>query len=205
MTAVRAVEQSHGILTAQRAGTWVNGSGGALMADYLPEEHVPSMFGDCANAGSFGANGTAVPVEGGYRVTGAGVASGCHNATFFAEAEGYRGRAPRMLPNGAPDIQIMMMPASECRIIDMWTSAGTARDGVHDFEAQDVSCRGADTCRSSACASRRRNRASRGYATNFFAMQGPLMAGVALGIARDAIESFRELVGRRRSPRGGGS
>ena len=45
-------------------------------------------------------------------------------------------------------------------------------------------------------------RASRAYATNFFAMQGPLLSAVALGIARDALESFYDLANEK-TPRGG--
>ena len=202
-TAVRAVEQ---VSQYDGAAGWnlVIGSGGALMADYLPEEHVPVVFGDWANAGSFGANGTAVPVEGGYRVTGRwGFASGCHNATFFAGGcRIIENGAPRLLPNGAPDIQIMMMPSSECRIIDTWTSAGLRGTGSHDFEAQDVFVPLGRHVSFFGMREPAPKRASRGYATNFFAMQGPLLAAVALGIARDAIESFRELA-TAKTPRGG--
>ena len=92
-TAVRAVE-----LVSQFDGAagWnlVIGCGGALMADYLPEEHVPVVFGDWTIAGSFGANGQAIPVEGGYRVSGRwGFASGCHSASFLGgRLSGHRGR-----------------------------------------------------------------------------------------------------------------
>jgi alkylation response protein AidB-like acyl-CoA dehydrogenase len=138
-SAVRVVEE----LSRQDGATGWNatiGIGGALMADYLPEEHARTVFGDGPAAGSFGGTGKAVPVEGGYRVSGRwGFASGCHNAPWFAAGcPIFDDGTMRTLPSGAPDIQIMFMPASECRIIDTWTSVGLRGTGSHDIEAADV-------------------------------------------------------------------
>jgi alkylation response protein AidB-like acyl-CoA dehydrogenase len=182
----------------------VIGAGGALMADYLPEEHAAQTFGIGTVAGSFGANGTAVPVEGGYRVTGRwGFASGCHSATFFAGGSRIvEDGSPRLMASGAPDIQIMIMPASECRIIETWDSTGLRGTGSHDFEAQDVFVPLGRHVSFLGMREPAEARASRAYAASFFAQQGPLLSSVALGIAQDALESFRDLA-TAKTPRGG--
>jgi alkylation response protein AidB-like acyl-CoA dehydrogenase len=180
------------------------GIGGALMADYLPEEHARTVFGGGPAAGSFGGTGQAIPVEGGYRVSGRwGFASGCHNAPWFAAGcPIIEDGAPRLLPSGAPDVQIMFMPAAECSILDTWTSVGLRGTGSHDIEAQDVFVPEGRHVSFLGMRQPAAERPSRAYATSFFANQGPLLSAVALGIAREALDAFKELA-TAKTPRGG--
>jgi alkylation response protein AidB-like acyl-CoA dehydrogenase len=201
--AVRVIEE----ISRQDGGTGWNaciGIGGALMAEYLPEEHAAAVFGDGVAAGSFAPGGQAVPVDGGYCVTGQWpFASGCHNATSFAAGCFVsEGDGTRLMVNGVPDVRIFFMPAKECSIVDTWTSVGLRGTGSHDIAAQDVFVPEGRFVSFPGMRQPPPERAARAYATSFFANQGPLLSAVALGIGRCALESFKELA-TAKTPRGG--
>jgi hypothetical protein len=71
-------------------------------------------------------SGQAHVVEGGFRVTGRwSLVSGCELASWMVlwsvvHADG----KPRVPPTGGPEIRFMLLPASQCEIIDTWTVGG---------------------------------------------------------------------------------
>jgi alkylation response protein AidB-like acyl-CoA dehydrogenase len=170
------------------------GTEGSAFAAYLPQETARELFAPAHTvvAGSFQPKGVATPVAGGYRVSGVWpLASGCAHATLVVgvcrvmEAGG-----ARTDPNGVPDLQVCVMPASECEILDTWYSAGLRGTGSSDFRVTDAFVP-QDRCFSLA----------QGPAAEPGSLYGaPLpvlfalpVSAVGLGIARAAIEAFLEL------------
>jgi indole-3-acetate monooxygenase len=118
-------------------------SNSSLPAGYLPSAAARHIYGDdplLVTGGTWPPLGQAVPVDGGYRVTGRWpFASGCHHTRWL---EGgcriiEEGR-PRLEANGSPVVRILYLPASSCEILDTWDTSGLRGTGSHDFTAQDV-------------------------------------------------------------------
>ena len=87
------------------------------------------------------------PDDGGYRVSGRWpFASGCEHCRLADGRLRRRGRRrPRMLPNGMPDVRLLLAPAAEFTIHDTWHVIGPARHRQPRHRA-----RGAITSRPSA-------------------------------------------------------
>jgi alkylation response protein AidB-like acyl-CoA dehydrogenase len=176
-------------------------SGSGVFADYLPESTARDMLGVGQHGivgGSF-ATGRAQPVEGGFRVSGRWpFASGCHYLTWFvACCVVMDGDQPRTLEGGAPDIQLVFMPAAACQIIDTWRSAGMRGTGSHDFSVDDVFVPAERTFPFVKLLTGPDVRPSTAYPWPFVNLETPPMAAIGLGIARDAIESFKVLAARK--------
>jgi alkylation response protein AidB-like acyl-CoA dehydrogenase len=172
------------------------GSLSGAFADYLPEAAAFEIFADgSVSVGSFAPTGQAVAVDGGYRVSGKwAFTSGCQNADWlmggFMLMDGGR---PKSRPDGRPELRIMFLPKAQCEILDTWHTVGMRGTGSHDFRVEDVFVPADrefsfwDLGRGPA------ERQSRAYVQPFLPhIGGPVMAAVSLGIARDAIESFKD-------------
>jgi alkylation response protein AidB-like acyl-CoA dehydrogenase len=129
MTFIRVVEE---LSRFDGAAGWnvMIGAEGSAFAAYLPEETAHELFAPAHTvvAGSFQPKGDAIPVEAGYRVSGIWpLASGCAHATLMVGAcrVTEAGRA-RSGPNGEPERQVFVIPASECEVIDTWYSGSNA-------------------------------------------------------------------------------
>lgn len=173
------------------------GSQGGLFADYLPEAEARAIYdgGDTIAAGNFGPMGQAIPVDGGYRMTGRWpFASGCRHANWLVGGclimeDG----KPRTNADGAPVIQLMLVPASEGRIIDTWQTGGLRGTGSHDIEVNDIFVPAERGFSFAQLMRGAEHRESRGYPQPFNLLAGVGMAALALGIARDALDSFKQL------------
>ncbi|TMQ14012.1 MAG: hypothetical protein E6J91_16920 [Deltaproteobacteria bacterium] len=114
----------------------------AYMMVALPEEGVREIFAErrAVVVGGGFPPAQAVPVSGGYRVTGqAGFASGAHLATWvFAFAMIVENGEPRFGPDGMPSMLIAVMRRSECELLDTWHTLGLRSSGSHDFKYTDV-------------------------------------------------------------------
>ena len=127
------------------AAAWVamTGSTTGILMGWLAESAASSILADdpdAAFAGVFAPTGMAVPVAGGYRVTGRwGYGSGSHNARWLmGGAVVPTEEGPRMLPSGGPEIRSCFFPAAEVEILDTWHVSGLRGTGSHDFVANDV-------------------------------------------------------------------
>ena len=134
---------------------------GTLVALALPPEGIERIFGhgpDVIFAGSAGVGqgATAVPVPGGYRVTGRWrYGSGCVGADWLTG--GCRvvdgdGGAPRLRPDGQPEVRRAYFPPEQCQILDTWHVAGLRGTGSHDWAVEDVFVPDALTQRSDCAA-----------------------------------------------------
>lgn len=112
-----------------------NGAGMSRIGGYLPLDVVRSWFADpqAFVASATGAVGTAVEVEGGYRVSGRWpFGSGAHHATRFMGLASVKG------PDGKDGPSLCCyFDRSEVRVHDTWFVSGLRGTGSCDFEVED--------------------------------------------------------------------
>jgi alkylation response protein AidB-like acyl-CoA dehydrogenase len=111
---------------------------GAWFSDAGAQE----VFGDpdAILGGAFFPPRRAVPVEGGYRVTGqTPFVSGAHQCRWFVGlANIFDSDAPRVAENGETVTLLTACPAHEARILDTWHTLGMRGTGSHDVVMTDV-------------------------------------------------------------------
>jgi alkylation response protein AidB-like acyl-CoA dehydrogenase len=77
--------------------------------------------------------GRAVPVEGGYRVTGRWQWSTC-----ITQADWINAMVNIETPDGPPRMGMLLIPARDVRIIDTWDTIGMRATGTHDVAVDDL-------------------------------------------------------------------
>jgi indole-3-acetate monooxygenase len=123
---------------------WVTMIGGcyATFGGMLPPAAATEIYGNAEtiSAGAFRPNGTAVEVEGGYRVTGRWPqgSGACHANWFLGGAVIVRDGAPVIGPSGMPLMREFWFPAADVHVIDTWTSTGLRGTASHDYEVAEV-------------------------------------------------------------------
>jgi len=170
---------------------WLVGNGGGMsrVAGYLPEPVARAWFKDphAFVASATGALGTAVPVKGGFRVSGRWpFGSGAHHATHFMglctvdDADG-----------GMPSEPLCCYFAREhVAILDTWHVSGLRGTGSCDFEVRDLVVASEHT---HAFLDHRPTQPGLLYRMPAMSVFAWTVAVVPLGIARGAIEAFAEL------------
>jgi alkylation response protein AidB-like acyl-CoA dehydrogenase len=161
------------------------GASSGLMAGFLSDDVARTVYGpeDAATCGVVAPTGKAVPVAGGFRVSGRWTfGSGCQHSTWIMGGTLVNGE---VLPSGAPDVRSMLFHVSEIRIIDTWDTSGLRGTGSHDFVADDVFV---PAERSFSLLSGRH--ALPAYRSAFFGGLAAGVAAVTIGIARAAIDAF---------------
>ena len=141
---------------------------------------------DVITANSTRAAGRADVVDGGYRVNGRwSLVSGCELGAWMvllcAVREGEQPRGTRF----------MLVSAADCEIIDTWTVGGLRGTGSHDVAVRDLfvsDAFGSGFFDPYVLTEPR-------YRLPAFSRVIPGLGGMALGIARSAIESFKEIAG----------
>lgn len=159
----------------------------------LPAETARTIHAAPAiiTANSTRASGRARLVEGGYRVSGRwALVSGCHLASWLVLlAVVDDGDKPRLTAAGAPETRFMLVPASECRIIDTWTVSGLRGTGSHDVVVDDRFVPQGHT----ASFTDPYVLADPRYRIPPFSKVIPGLGAMALGIACNAIETLIEI------------
>ncbi|MEO8687980.1 MAG: acyl-CoA dehydrogenase family protein [Solirubrobacteraceae bacterium] len=168
-----------------------------LLAGYLPEESARAIYAEPGTmvAGVFAPKGRASPEPGGFRVSGRWpFASGCRHAGWLMGGCVVvdDGGAPRMLPNGMPDVRLMLAPAEEFTIHDTWHVIGLRATGSHDIELADVHV---PADRSASVFSDAPVQAGPLYAFPLFGLLALAISAVCLGIARGALDDLVALAG----------
>ncbi len=171
-----------------------NGNTHWTAAQLSPEAaHAIHDDPEVITANSTRPSGQAHVVDNGYRVTGRwSLVSGCELASWMVLwAVIHEGGKPRMMSTGGPEIRFMLLPASQCEIIDTWTVGGLRGTGSHDVAVDNVFVPEA-------------------FASGFFdpyvlpepryrvpafCRVIPGLGAMALGIARTAIETLKEIAG----------
>ena len=181
------------IAKADASAAWClnQASGCSMTAAYLEPAAAREIFGGPRGILAWGPGpGTAQVVKGGYRVTASwSFASGSHNATWLGchvpvfEAD----RTQRHNPDGSPIIRTMLFPKSNAQMTDIWRVIGLKGTGSDRFSVEDLfvtqqhsATRDDDT------------RREQGLLYRFSSLQlyAAGFAGVAMGIARSALDAF---------------
>lgn len=136
--------------------------------------------------------GLATVVPGGYRITGRwAFASGCHHADWMiANGRIVENGELRKTPQGNVGLFSFLIPPSEVTLLDTWYTTGMRGTGSHHFEAEDVFV---PEERMFSTMSPRPYQESPLYRAMITIPWCANIAGVAIGIARDAIDTFLEL------------
>ena len=139
-TMVRVLEE---LAVADGSTSWAVGigCGTSIISAAMPEATARDVFKPrVVTGGAQAPNGRAVPVDGGFRVSGRwGFASGCTHCSWLVGGTLIMdGDAPRMLDGGMPDWRTMLFPMSDIEIIDTWHVSGLRGTGSRDMEVKDV-------------------------------------------------------------------
>jgi indole-3-acetate monooxygenase len=204
LTFVRVIEE---VAKLDASVAWVlcQTSVCAMCAAYLPTETAQEIFGRdprAVLAWGAGFGGKAVPVDGGYRVTGNwSFASGGHHATWLgghcliAEADG----TPRRGATGAPLTRTMLFPAAEVPLRDAWHVMGLKGTGSDAYGVTDVFVPEAHSFGRDGPADRRYHAPLYLLKTDTLYAAG--FASLALGIARALVDALGALA-TLKTPRG---
>ena len=173
------------------------GATSGVMAAYLPDAIAREIYGTDPHAVSGGvlaSMGKATVTGDGYRVTGRWpFASGCeHCSWLMGGSVVIEHDKPRVLPNGAPDVRTMLFPAAAAEVIDTWTVSGLRGTGSHDIAVRDLYV---PHDRSVSLTTERPRQSGPLYVFPVFGLLALGIAGVALGVARNALDALSELAG----------
>jgi alkylation response protein AidB-like acyl-CoA dehydrogenase len=178
-------------------------AGCSMVAAYLEPAAARAVFGGRNGILAWGPGpGEARTVEGGYRLTARfSFASGSHEASWLgAHVPIVAGDGkPRLEPDGSPAIRTLLFPKSAAEMTEIWHVVGLRGTGSDQYSISDLFVPAA------FCLARDATQAPRepGLLYRFSNLQlySAGFAGVAMGIARGALDAFIELA-RDKVPRG---
>jgi len=209
LTYLRVVE-----LLAESAGSvgWNLANNGIvqLVTLGLPDEGVHEIYAHGADTVIAGTavqgGGRAVPVDGGYRVTGRWrFGSGCQESSWMLGSfQILDGDEPRRGPDGASAYWRGVFPRSEVQIVEgSWDVSGLRATGSFDWTVEDVFLPERRTMVHAGAPLDNQWRRWPGvtYALPTQAWVGPHHSAVITGIARAGIDALIELAGAK-TPRG---
>jgi indole-3-acetate monooxygenase len=173
------------------------GSGGAFFSGMMSEAGAKEVFADPSipTAGTVPPmQGTAVPVDGGFTISGKWrFASGItHVDWVMAGCVILYDGAPRMTPMGIPEVIWAFLPVTEIEIHDTWYVSGLRGTGSNDYSVTDVFVPQHRTLHLFDTTNHRSEAIVRlpsvaGFATH--------VGTVGIGIARAALDDLIELAG----------
>lgn len=160
----------------------------------LPFEVARRLYADSGLvvAGALNPLGSAQPARGGYKVSGQWpFASGCDAAQFFwGQCVVYHDRERVREDDGRVKLVEVVLPREDFEILDTWHVSGLRGSGSHDVRASDVFVPEEMTTAVSNWGLREKGPLFRMPPFSRLAYN---KVGVATGIARAAIEHFKEL------------
>jgi indole-3-acetate monooxygenase len=140
------------------------------------------------------AGATARPVSGGFSVSGRWpFVSGCLQASWFMAGAIVVDDRTDAAPEGPPDLRVFVMPIEDCEIIDTWHTTGLRGTGSNDVAAHDVFVPADRQFIPMGPSASKPLQPGPLYSTSLERIVGFPLAAVALGLARDAIDSFKTI------------
>ena len=178
--------------------------GCTMTSAYLDPEVAHQIFGGRAGIVAWGPPGPAEAraVPGGYRLTGTwSFASGSHHATWLGAhvAILVSDRTPQLRPDGGPVVRTLLFPKASASFTDIWHVIGLRGTGSDSYTVTDLFVPETHAVLRDADARPRQPGALYAFSSSNIYASG--FAGVALGIARSALDAFVELA-RDKIPRG---
>jgi alkylation response protein AidB-like acyl-CoA dehydrogenase len=205
----RYVEVIEEVAKHDASTAWCLGqaSGCTMTSAYLDPEVAREIFGGRRGIVAWGPPGPAEAraVAGGYRLTGTwSFASGSHHATWLGahvpilDADG----SPQLRPDGGPVVRTLLFPKARATFTDIWHVIGLRGTGSDSYTVTDLFVSEEYTVLRETAAKPRQPGLLYAFSSSNIYASG--FAGVALGIARSALDAFVELA-RDKIPRGASS
>jgi alkylation response protein AidB-like acyl-CoA dehydrogenase len=170
----------------------------------MPEDLAIEMMADDPEAtlgGSGQPGGIAVPVEGGYRVSGQwAFASGSHHTRWlcgscFIEDDGVR----RIGEDGNPEMVMMWFNSDQYTLVDTWHTMGLRASGSGDFAVKDAFVPEGRFI--APMQTKSAYQAGTIFQTRVGLLLGPTFAPVAIGVAREALAAYIDLALKKKPSR----
>jgi indole-3-acetate monooxygenase len=196
LTPIEAIAVFEELAKADASVAWCvwNGNTHWITAQLSAEAaHAIHNDPDVVTANSTRPSGQAHVVDGGYRLTGRwSLVSGCELASWMVLwSVVHEDGTPRTTLSGGPEIRFMLLPASQCKIIDTWTVGGLRGTGSHDVMVHEVFV---PTAYSAGFFDTYVLSEPR-YRIPAFSRVVPGLGAMALGIAWTAIDTLKEIAG----------
>src|SRR5712671_8008377 len=178
---------------------------GCTMTSALLEPEVAcEIFGGKRGIVAWGPPGPAEAraVPGGYRLSGTwSFASGSHHASWLGAHVPILGidGTPQLRPDGGPVMRTLLFPKASARFADIWHVIGLRGTGSDSYTVAQLFVPESHTVLREAAARPRQPGLLYAFSSSNIYASG--FAGVALGIARSALDAFVELA-RDKIPRG---
>jgi alkylation response protein AidB-like acyl-CoA dehydrogenase len=193
---VRAIEE---LAAGDGAAGWclMIGASTGVASAQLPREGAEEIYGRdplTVTGGMLMPKGTAVRVDGGYRVSARwSFGSGIDHCGWMLGGSTVQGPdGPELSEHGTPHIRMFYFPKHDIRIHDTWHVSGLRGTGSHDYEVSEAFVPDRRTCpigRAKPWAP------GTLYRFPIYGLLALGIAGVALGVARDAIAELSALAG----------
>lgn len=165
-----------------------------VTAAQLPNEGAREIYADPAvvTGGMLMPRGKAIRADGGYRVSARwSYGSGSQHCQWMLGGSVVHGPdGPETLEGGAPHLRMFFFPAADITIHDTWHVSGLRGTGSHDYEVVDVFV---PEHRTAPIGGGGRWATGPLYRFPVYGLLALGIAGVALGIARDAIDELTTL------------
>lgn len=179
---------------------WQIGVQGAIgrLSDYLPAHSARELFKNNSGLviGGVKPFGRAEPVDGGYLLSGTwSFASGSAHAGWLASMAFVTNQGKPVLTPTGPDIRVAFIRPEEAEILDTWHTLGLRGSGSNDYRVPETFVPEELTCGKDQMQGPPADVTTRGYGLSYFDFGPFTTAPVALGIAQDAFEAFREMAG----------
>lgn len=177
---------------------WQMGVQGALsrLSDYLPESSARHIFQDHSRliVGVVAPSGKAERVGGGFLLKGRwSFASGSAHADWLACAAVVTEKGQPVMTDAGPLTQMLFVPKKDYRLMDDWYTTGLRGTGSNSFEVNDVFVPDEFTIPGPDLLAPPPERPSRAFGIGYYDFGPFTSAPTTLGIAQDALESFREM------------
>jgi indole-3-acetate monooxygenase len=178
--------------------------GCTMTSAHLDPEVALEIFGGKRGIVAWGPPGPAEAraVSGGYRLTGTwSFASGSHHATWLGAHVAILtpDGTPQLRPDGGPVVRTLLFPKASAKFADIWHVVGLRGTGSDSYTVTDLFVLEKYTVLREATPKPRQP--GRLYAFSSSNIYASGFAGVALGIARGALDAFIDLA-RDKIPRG---
>ncbi|MEV7780200.1 acyl-CoA dehydrogenase family protein [Kitasatospora sp. NPDC088351] len=177
---------------------WQMGVQGAIgrLSDYLPEPTARRLFEEHTGlvVGGVNPSGFAEATDGGFTLNGEwAFASGSAHADWLVCAAWVTEGGEVRRTEAGPELRQLFVRASDVEIRDTWHTVGLRATGSNHYRVENVrvpveyTVAGAEMYRPPA------PRASRAYDISYYDFGPFTSASTALGIAQNAVDSFKEL------------